>query len=381
MPDRVPLGLYVHWPYCARICPYCDFNVRPEKQQDTGFLVDAICADIRYWQRKLDEPRPLASVSFGGGTPSRLLPQQMRTILQSAETAFGFTLDIEISLEANPTDMETDRYQAFAALGVGRLSLGMQSLSDDELQFLGRDHNADQALRALEAAQNSFTHVSADFIYGLPDQSLAGWDRSLQAILDLGVAHLSLYCLTIEAKTAFAQRQKRGQLVPVGDDGMADLFELTQKKARSAGMPAYEISNHARGAEEQSLHNLLYWQGGDWIGVGPGAHGRVQVSGQRQEAATILRPQNYAEAVAKTGTGTDVLAPLSAQDDLAERLLLGLRLSSGIDLQTLQNRAGAKIEAGRLQRALDLQIVQIRQGNLLATNPLLVDRVVLELLD
>ncbi|PHR63194.1 MAG: coproporphyrinogen III oxidase [Robiginitomaculum sp.] len=374
------LGLYVHWPYCARICPYCDFNVRRDRGQDTGFLVEAMIAEIKQWAARIDTNQPLASISFGGGTPSRMEPTQLQKILQAAEHSFGFTSDIEISLEANPTDQDAARYEAFAQMGVNRLSLGVQSFDDAQLAFLGRDHTAASATRALALAQTHFDLVSADFIYGLPDQTGQQWQSALGDILTLELSHLSFYCLSIEPGTAFSKWQQRGKLQPMPDDQTADLYDLTQTALGAAGMPAYEISNHCAGQANRSRHNLLYWQGDDWIGIGPGAHGRVKVNGRRHAVANLRRPQDYANHVQQDGLGALELESLSADDDLAERLMLGLRLPDGIGLDIMQSRAGAKLDANRLARSLQAGTVRLEKGQLIASSPLLVDRIALDLL-
>lgn len=374
------LGLYVHWPYCARICPYCDFNVRRDRGQDTDFLVNAIVDDIQGWATRIDQPKPLSAISFGGGTPSRMHPAQIGRITQAAEKNFGFATDIEISLEANPTDYEMRRYGDFAALGVNRLSLGMQSLEAKELHFLGRDHSVTEAKAALDTAQHKFKRISADFIYGLPDQSQNNWQQQLQEILKLGVDHLSLYCLSIEPGTAFFKNQTDGVLLACEDDLVADLYAITDLLTGAAGLLAYETSNYSRDQQNQSIHNLIYWQGDDWVGVGPGAHGRALIAGKRHEVTTHKRPQNYAKAVSKTGWGAALNQPLSAIDDLAERLLLGLRLREGIDLAQMQARAGASLNAAALSALIDSGLLVISGGKLQATAPLLVDRIGSELL-
>ncbi|MBL4618213.1 MAG: radical SAM family heme chaperone HemW [Robiginitomaculum sp.] len=378
--NQPKLGLYVHWPYCARICPYCDFNVRRDRGQDNDFLVDAIIADIRGWRKRIDPVPTLSSLSLGGGTPSLLHPRQMHRIIQAAEKNFGFLPDIEISLEANPTDFEAVKYADFAAAGVNRLSLGIQSLDNQQLEFLGRDHTVAEALLALEKARKQFTSVSADFIYGLPQQAVVKWQEQLKEILALGLQHLSLYCLSIEPKTMFFKQYERGQLVPTDDDKVADLYELTQNMTAKIGYTAYETSNHTMGDENRSKHNLLYWQGDDWIGVGPGAHARACIDGSRHELASYRQVQNYADAVQKNGWGVELCEKLSPADDLAERLLLGLRLADGIDLSKMQVRAGHEIDQKRLKNSTKTGLVSIQKGKLKASIPLLVDRIGAELL-
>ena len=382
MKRQIPalLGLYIHWPYCSHICPYCDFNVRRDRGRDTDFLVDAIIADITGNALRIDEPRALTSLAFGGGTPSRLQASQISRILDAAEREFGFLPDIEISLEANPADNQGDCFRDFAALGINRLSLGIQSLNAQELQFLGRDHSPEEARRALDAAAKHFSSVSADFIYGLPEQQPHHWQKSLQEIMALGLEHLSLYCLSIEPRTVFAKRHKQGLLTPLEDDLVADLYQCAQNMTAEHRMNAYETSNHAASISARSVHNLLYWQGDDWIGVGPGAHGRLSIQGQRQELATYCRPQDYAKAVSENGWGIQVQNALTPLEDLAERIVLGLRLRDGIHLEQLQDRAGASVSRKNLNELVAGEFLRLNNHYLQATEPLLVDRIASELL-
>ena len=336
------LGLYIHWPYCARICPYCDFNVyRARSTHDD--LVEAILADMSHW-RALTGARPLVSIHFGGGTPSLLTPGQLERLIGRAETLWGFETGIEIGIEANPNDHDT--FAGLASAGANRMSLGVQSFDDAALKALGRDHDGAAARRAIDAAQAAFPRVSFDMIYALEGQSVEDWRKALAAALACRTGHLSLYQLTIEPGTAFARRVARGSLIPPGEDLAADLYAVTQEMCANAGLEAYEISNHAAGADARSVHNSLYWSGGDWIGVGPGAHGRLGAasSGGRFAMEALARPAAYAQAVRETGRGHPAPETLNAADEAAERILMGLRIAEGLDRARLRALTGLDID-------------------------------------
>ena len=256
-------GLYIHWPYCARICPYCDFNVYAAKDRDPGPLLEAMCRDIIDNAARLPSHPPLNSVFFGGGTPSLLPAGSIGRLIESAEKAFGLVEGAEISLEANPNDVLRSTPSDWQKAGINRLSLGVQSLDDDALRFLGRDHDAQAARTAYESAAQQFNNISLDLIYALPDQTLTAWEDQLQAALRLGAPHLSLYELTIEPPTPFGKQVERGEWSPLNDDRQADLYELTQALCEAAGLPAYEVSNHARTPDFESVHNRIYWRSGD----------------------------------------------------------------------------------------------------------------------
>ena len=319
-------GLYVHWPYCARICPYCDFNVYTAKDRDTAPLLDAIIADIRTTHARLSDHPKLDSIFLGGGTPSLLTRREMAQLIEAAESTFGLQANAEITLEANPNDILTGHPESWATAGVNRLSIGVQSLDDAALSFLGRDHTAESALRAIETAQNTFDNHSIDLIYARPGQTLSEWSQELERVLRLGAPHLSLYELTIEERTAFGKRAARGDLVPMADDDQADLYELTQTLCEAHGLPAYEVSNHARSETYESRHNHIYWASGDWIGVGPGAHGRLTIGDTRYTTEAARRPSDY---IARTG---DEATSLSQQGTAREYLAMALRPTSGLDL-------------------------------------------------
>ncbi|MEE2565417.1 radical SAM family heme chaperone HemW [Hyphobacterium marinum] len=342
------LGLYLHWPYCARICPYCDFNVYKSRASHDD-LVDAILADMGHW-RELTGKRPLASIHFGGGTPSLLKPAQLEHLIARAEDLWGLEAGIEIGLEANPDDQAA--FAGLAAAGANRLSLGVQSFDDAALKALGRAHDGDGARAAIKAAQAAFPRVSFDMIYALEGQGLDDWRGELSEAIDYGTEHLSLYQLTIEPGTAFAKRVERGALIPPGEDLAADLYALTQELCAKAGLEAYEISNHARGVSAQSVHNRLYWTGGDWIGVGPGAHGRLGSAsgGGRLATEARARPEAYRAGVTETGRGHGAPEILSADAEAAERILMGLRITDGLDRAALRAATGRDIDIGAAER-------------------------------
>ena len=324
------LGVYVHWPYCARICPYCDFNVVRDRGRtdEQAALADAIVADL-IAQRALTGPRTLLSIFFGGGTPSLMDPTQVARVIDTAKALWTPAVDLEISLEANPTDAETDRFAALAAAGVTRLSLGVQALDDAALSLLGRNHDAGSARRAIAVAAKAFPRLSADLIYARPGQTIEAWTDELSQLLDYGPEHVSPYQLTIEAGTAFDRAVGRGKLVVPDEDLAASLFEITQGVLEAAGFDAYEVSNHARGEAARSRHNLVYWRGHDYVGVGPGAHGRLSLEGGKAATTAHRKIADYIRAVVETGVGfeRENLTPLEAAE---ERLLLGLRIDDGV---------------------------------------------------
>lgn len=336
MTDGPPLGVYVHWPYCARICPYCDFNVFKARgrEVEAAGLARAIVTDLET-QRALTGPRRLVSIFFGGGTPSLMDPEWAAEIVTAARRLWTPASDLEVSLEANPTDAEAGRFAAFAQAGVSRLSLGLQSLDDAALKFLGRNHDAAEGRRAAEAAARAFPRLSLDLIYARPGQTPRAWADELRAAVALGAEHLSPYQLTIEAGTAFDRAVRRGTFTPPDEDLAADLYETTQTTLEAAGFEAYEVSNHARGGGARSRHNLVYWRGWDYVGVGPGAHGRLTIGGRREATQAADRPADYIRCVAAAGTGfasREALTPLEAAE---ERVLLGLRIADGVRFDEL----------------------------------------------
>lgn len=319
---RADLGVYVHWPYCARICPYCDFNVFKNRPVDAAAWESALTRDLEAYAQRTTG-RKLQSLYFGGGTPSLAPLSVIESVIESCDRLWGFEENPEITLEANPTDAEQSRFEGFAGAGVNRLSLGVQSLRDKALTFLGRDHDAASAKRAIKAAQAAFPRVTFDLIYARPGQSLEDWREELAEALSLSAAHLSLYQLTIEPGTAFGAAVEKGRWAPVDDDLCADMFDAAQEMTAAAGLPAYEISNHAAPGEE-SRHNLVYWNYGDYVGIGPGGHGRLTENGARITTETPLSPKDY---LAGAPHVESVLSPREAE---MERLSMGLRLHRGI---------------------------------------------------
>ena len=333
-PDAAGFGVYIHWPYCARICPYCDFNVhRDRRPGEAAELARAIVEDLGR-RAAATGPRRLTSVFFGGGTPSLMAPEAVAAVIAACQRLWEAAPDLEVSLEANPTDAEAGRFAALAAAGVNRLSLGLQSLDDEALALLGRNHDAAAGRRAAAAAVAVFPRVSIDLIYARPSQSPAAWAAELDAALDLGAGHISPYQLTIEPGTAFERAVRRGRLSPPADPQAADLWDVTQARLGRAGFEAYEVSNHARTPADRSRHNLTYWRGGDWLGVGPGAHGRLTLDGTRRGQVCAARPADYIAAVAR-GAGEGETETLDRRETAIERALSGLRLAEGVPFSEL----------------------------------------------
>ena len=330
------VALYVHWPYCARICPYCDFNVvrdRGRSEEQAG-LVAAILSDLEA-QSALTGPRRLASIFFGGGTPSLMAPEAVAAVVERARILFPPRGDVEITLEANPTDAEAGRFRDLAAAGINRLSLGVQSLDDEALRFLGRNHSAAEARRAITLASAAFDRLSIDLIYARPGQSVADWTSELRTAVDLGFEHVSPYQLTLEPTTAFGRALARGTLIPPDEDLAASLYETTQTVLGDAGFEAYEISNHARGVAARSAHNIHVWRGGDYLGVGPGAHGRLTLDGVRTATVTHRNIGSYVEGVA-SGSPWAERETLNREGAAEERLLLGLRTVEGAPMTAVE---------------------------------------------
>jgi putative oxygen-independent coproporphyrinogen III oxidase len=374
------LALYVHWPYCARICPYCDFNVvRDRGQAEQAALADAIIADLAA-QRALTGPRRLTSIYLGGGTPSLMRPNWAAAIIEQATMLWRPADDLEITLEANPTDAEAGRFGDFASLGVQRLSLGVQSFDDAALKFLGRNHDAAQALAAIEAGIAAFPRLSFDLIYALPGQTAADWRDQLLRAVALGAEHISPYQLTFEAGTALERAMRRGQAVPPPNDLAADLFETTQDLLSAAGYDAYEVSNHARGGAARSRHNLAYWTGGDYAGAGPGAHGRLTLEGGRIATFSHSKVSDYIAAVAAHGLGYPEPEKLNALAVAQERLLMGLRTDAGVPLGALAP-LGLAATTPRLLRLEAQGLVKLVDGRLQATQNgrMVLDRLTFEL--
>lgn len=378
MTTLAKLGVYVHWPYCARICPYCDFNVFKDRPGEApAELARAIVADLKA-QARLTGPRQLVSIFLGGGTPSLMDPDWVGEIVTAAQGLWSASADLEVTLEANPTDAEAGRFAAFASAGVNRLSLGLQSLEDEALQFLGRNHDAATAVRATRAARRAFAKLSVDLIYARPGQTPQAWAEELKAALDLGAEHVSPYQLTIEAGTAFDRAVRRGVFTPPDADCGADLFNTTQRVLEGAGFEAYEVSNHAHGEAARSRHNLIYWQGHDYVGAGPGAHGRITLKGERHATLAAGRPGDYIARLTKAGIGFASCEPLDRRQVAQERLLSGLRITDGVPRADLEALA---ISPDRIADLVDLGLLADDGVRLRATSAgrLVLDRLTVEL--
>ena len=357
------LAVYIHWPYCARICPYCDFNVYKRKN-DTA-LLPAILADLEHW-RELSGPRDVTSIHFGGGTPSLMTAAQIAAVIETVERLWGFG-DIEIALEANPHEMNADIWRDYHAAGLNRMSLGVQSFNDVALAFLGRDHNGGAARKALDLALEIFPSVSADLIFGWVGQSQAELDIDLSVLLEAGTPHISTYQLTIEDGTAFARAETRGQIRAVSAELSADFYEYVRTVLTASNLNHYEVSNFAK-AGHQSQHNLAYWRGRDYVGVGPGAHGRLTRDNQRQATITHLTPAAYAKAVTASGTGIDILENLDGPAWAAEYLLMGLRIKEGISLSRYESLSASKLNSSELRYLIEDKLL-IQEGDRLSATP------------
>jgi putative oxygen-independent coproporphyrinogen III oxidase len=369
-----PLALYIHWPFCVSKCPYCDFNSHVRETVDQAAWLDALLADLAY-EASLTPGRTLGSIFFGGGTPSLMPPATVAALIDAATGHWIAAADIEITLEANPSSVEAARFADLAKAGVNRTSLGLQALDDETLRFLGRAHNVDEALAALTTAQANFGRVSFDLIYARPDQSIAQWETELTRALSFGTEHLSLYQLTIEPGTRFATLVQQGKLTPADADHAADLFDMTRELTNAAGLPGYETSNHARPGAE-SRHNLTYWRYDDYVGVGPGAHGR------RGDLATTRhkKPENWMNAVARNGHGLQSETPLSAGEQTTEALLMGLRLREGVDLARFGDQR--PIDENAVHRLARLGLVTLDGTRLTVTEQgtLLLDAILPEII-
>lgn len=356
MEGQQAFGIYLHWPFCQSKCPYCDFNSHVAARIDQGAWAAAFETEIA----RLAEETPgrlVSSVYFGGGTPSLMEPETVERILSALRAAWSFRNDVEITLEANPSSVEMARFAGYRTAGVNRVSMGFQALDDQDLRALGRLHDVGTALSALETARTVFDRVSFDLIYARQNQTLAGWESELRRALDLGPRHLSLYQLTVEEGTVFAQRLAAGGLRGLPDENLAvDLFELTQHMCEAAGLPAYEVSNHAAPGEE-SLHNLTYWRGGDYLGIGPGAHGRLTLGGRRHATSCPRQPQDWLLRVTAGRSGEDARDVLSAAEWAEEMILMGMRTNEGLDLAGLLARTGHSVSVSGLAELVGLGLV------------------------
>ena len=370
-------GIYIHWPYCTRICPYCDFNVYRHRENNLAKWRNTLLEDIRFFSEKTRE-RELSSIYFGGGTPSLMPPELVEELISACDNHWGLAEGAEITLEANPTDAEQQHFKSFASAGINRLSLGVQSFDDAALTFLGRNHSAKEARSALNLSLATFPRVTLDLIYARPDQTLKAWEAELANALSSGVSHLSLYQLTVEPKTAFQKAVERQDWSLPADPMQADFFQSTQDQCEAAGLPAYEISNHAKPGDE-SRHNHIYWTYEDYVGIGPGAHGRLTLDGQKHETLTTLQPGEYLSQRPEQRFHFTALSP---KDQAAEYLMMALRLRAGMSLSKYGQLSGAPLPEANLAQLTQDGLVEKESGQLRLTKagrPLL-NPIVLELL-
>jgi putative oxygen-independent coproporphyrinogen III oxidase len=350
-----PFAVYIHWPFCKAKCPYCDFNSHVRATIDQDAWRRALLAEIDHYAAET-AGRVVSSVFFGGGTPSLMAPATAAALINRIAERWILPGDAEITLEANPTSVEAERFRDFRAAGINRASLGVQALDPAALSFLGRSHSVDEAIAAIELARRHFPRFSFDLIYARPGQEPAQWDVELKRALSLAGDHLSLYQLTIEPGTAFHTAHARGDFAVPDDDRAGALYELTQERLNEAGLPAYEISNHARPGGE-SRHNLVYWRYGDYVGVGPGAHGRLTLDGAKIATRQLRAPETWLAAVAKHGEGTDERVPICDRERLEEMLMTGLRLGEALPRARFRRECGAEpevvLDPVRLERLVD----------------------------
>ena len=358
-------GLYVHWPFCASKCPYCDFNSHVASTIDQSAWLEAYLAELRRVGAET-EGRVLDSIYFGGGTPSLMAPETVAAIIDEAKQHWTFANDIEITLEANPSSIEAQNFAGYRDGGVNRVSMGIQALNNDDLRKLGRLHSVDEAKQALTLAKSLFSRVNFDLIYARQDQSIEAWDEELREALNFEPSHLSMYQLTIEPGTAFGARHEAGKLpgLPL-DEQATEMFFLTQRITRDAGIPAYEVSNHARPGDE-SRHNLIYWRSGDWLGIGPGAHGRITLNGTRYATETALAPNEWLKTVSQ-GSGESLRDVIPADEWAAEFLLMGLRTAEGIDLARLNKIHENPINVNKFKDLIELDLIDLDGNTLRAT--------------
>jgi len=348
-------GLYVHWPFCQAKCPYCDFNSHVTANIDQKEWVKAYVSELER-HAQLVPNRVLNAIFFGGGTPSLMLPETVAAVIQAARDIWPFANDIEITLEANPGSVEAGRFSGYRDADVNRISMGIQALNDEDLRRLGRIHSVAEARAAFDVARNCFDRVSFDLIYARQGQTLKDWQQELRQALSMAIDHLSLYQLTIEEGTAFGDRYARGKLRNLpSDDSAADMYHATQEICGEHGMPAYEVSNHARSGAE-SRHNLIYWRYGDYVGIGPGAHGRLTINGTRFATESTRAPGAWLKAVSQ-GSGDCVNSRLSPDEYSAEHLMMGMRLIEGIDTERYAQLAGHALPHDKVHDLLQIGMV------------------------
>jgi oxygen-independent coproporphyrinogen-3 oxidase len=376
-------GIYIHWPFCAAKCPYCDFNSHVRAQLDEGAWIDAILRELEYTAAWQGDDRPIVqTIFFGGGTPSLMSGKAVGGVIEKIARLWRMANDVEITLESNPASADAGRFADYRAGGVNRVSLGVQALNDADLKILGRLHDVAEAKAALAMAMKNFERVSLDLIYARPNQTAQQWRGELKEALAFGTEHLSLYQLTIEPATPFATLARTGALKPMDDDRAAALYEITQEMTEAAGRPAYEISNHARPGAE-SRHNLLYWRYGSYAGAGPGAHGRLDIGGKRIATSTERLPERWQQTVAQHGHGIVEQTEIVRADAAREHLLMNLRLSEGIDLAAYRARWNTEPNAQRVAELSADGFLRTENGRLTATpkGRLVLNKLIAEIAD
>ena len=360
-------GIYVHWPFCQSKCPYCDFNSHVRKNIDHSVWKDALLSELRH-AAKLTPNRSVQSIFFGGGTPSLMEPETIGAIIDEVAKLWRVGNDVEVTLEANPTSIEANKFTAFNTAGVNRVSMGAQALNDHDLQRLGRMHTASEAIQAFDIAKENFNRVSFDLIYARQEQSLSDWQAELTKALDLAIDHLSLYQLTIENGTRFGELYDRGKLLGLPDDGLAaDMYQATQEICTAAGLNTYEVSNHAKAGSE-SRHNLIYWRYGDYVGIGPGAHGRITHDGIKQATEAPRSPEDWLNTVQNKGSSFVITDQISKIDQAEEYLMMSLRLSEGTDLKRFKTLSGYNLETNKIDNLVSLNLVKKTDDRLIATS-------------
>ena len=359
-------GIYVHWPFCAAKCPYCDFNSHVRKSVDQKRWLTAICLELKN-NASRTSGRIVNTIFFGGGTPSLMKPETVSGIINEISLLWELAPDIEISLEANPTSVEAQKFSDFSNAGVNRLSMGIQSLRNNDLKALGRMHTVIEARNAFDIAKKYFHRVSFDLIYARQGQLISDWKAELLEASAMAVDHLSLYQLTIEAGTRFGDLYDRGKLKGLPDDSLAaDMYDATQELTFLNNMPAYEISNHALNGAE-SRHNLIYWRYGDYVGVGPGAHGRITSKGNRIATVTTQNPEDWLRNVELKGTATSDDEIIKPRDQAAEYLMMSLRLTEGLDMNRFENLCGTALDNQVIDKNIQNGLLKVNNNNLIAT--------------
>jgi oxygen-independent coproporphyrinogen-3 oxidase len=359
-------GIYIHWPFCAAKCPYCDFNSHVRSNIDQNQWLKAYLKEIRRVAQNTSN-RVLNSIFFGGGTPSLIEPFVIDNILNEIQKYWKTNENLEVTLEANPNSVDAKNFKAYKTVGINRTSMGIQSLNEKDLKALGRTHSVREALSALEIAKQNFKAVSFDLIYARQNQKLEQWEKELSLALDLESNHMSLYQLTIEQGTAFGDRYNRGLLKGLpSDDISAELYDLTSSLCEERGFTAYEVSNYAQRGFK-SVHNLIYWRYGDYIGIGPGAHGRLTIDKKKYATETFLSPEEWLNKVEKQGSGESYLAELSNEQQAAEMVIMGLRLTEGIDCERFKVLSGSSFSDAKIAFLKSIKLIEHKKGYLNAT--------------